>query len=206
MSLARSYRWIAPVYDRLVSLPSAQARRASLRHIPAAPPPLQILLSAVGTGLDLEHLPAGHRYVATDLVEAMLLRARSRAARLDCALVRADSMRLPFGRERFDVVILHLIVAVVAHPAAVLAEAARVTRAGGMVLVLDKFLTPSRRAPLRRLLSPLAGRIATRLDVVFEEVLAEVPSLKVTSDEPVAAGGWFRSIVLEKIPASAADE
>ena len=199
MSLTRSYRWIAPIYDRLVALPSSGARRASLRRIPSGPP-LQILMSAVGTGLDLPYLPAGHRYVATDLVEAMLLRARERASRLDCLLVRADSTRLPFAPERFDIVILHLIVAVVARPAAVLAEAARVTRAGGTLLVLDKFLPPGRPAPLRRLLSPLAGRIATRLDVVFEDVLAEVRGLKVVSDEPVAVGGWFRSIVLEKAP------
>ena len=88
--------------------------------------------------------------------------------------------------------------AVVERPEAVLAEAARVTRRGGTLLVLDKFLTDARAAPLRRLLSPLAGRIATRLDVVFDDVLAEVPELSVLSNEPAAAAGWFRRIVLRK--------
>ncbi|MGH8662741.1 MAG: hypothetical protein ACREUX_00620, partial [Burkholderiales bacterium] len=60
------------------------------------------------------------------------------------------------------------------------------------------FLAPSRPAPLRRLMSPLAGRIATRLDVVFEDVLARVPELRVASDQPALAGGWFRRIELRK--------
>jgi hypothetical protein len=36
------------------------------------------------------------------------------------------------------------------------------------------------------------------LDVVFEEVLASIPQLKVEADMPVLAGGWFRSIRLVK--------
>jgi ubiquinone/menaquinone biosynthesis C-methylase UbiE len=197
VKLSTSYRWIAPFYDAVVAAPLRSARRASLAAIPAAGR-LQILFSGVGTGLDLRHVPPCHRYVATDLVEAMLLRARPQSQGLDCALVQADSTQLPLAAEAFDLVVLHLIVAVVDQPAAVLAEAARVTRSGGTLLVLDKFLAPGRSAPLRRLLSPLAGRVATRLDVVFEDVLARVPELSVASDQPALAGGWFRRIVLRK--------
>lgn len=197
MSLAASYRRIAPFYDAIVALPLAGARRASLRHLPAAGR-CRVLLSGVGTGLDLAHLPASHQYVGTDLVAAMLERARPRARKLDCALLRADSMRLPFADESFDAVVLHLVVAIVSRPEAVLAEAARVLQPGGRLLVLDKFLPRARRARLRRWLSPVAARIATRLDVVFEDVLQQVPGLEIESDEPALAGGWFRSLVLRK--------
>jgi ubiquinone/menaquinone biosynthesis C-methylase UbiE len=200
VALSTSYRFIAPFYDWVVEAPLAAARRESLAAIPSSGR-LQILLSGAGTGLDLPYLPACHRYVATDLVDAMLRRARPRARRLECTLVRADSTRLPFAAERFDMVILHLIVAIVNDPAAVLAEAARVVRGGGTLLVLDKFLARGHRAPLRRLLSPLAGRIATRTDVVFEDELARVPQLRVVADRPALAGGWFRRIVLQKAAA-----
>ena len=109
-------------------------------------------------------------------------------------------MRLPFAAGSFDIVILHLIVAVVGKPASVLAEAVRVTRSGGTLLVLDKFLRRAQGAPLRRLLNPLSARIATRLDVVFEDVIAQVPGVSLESDEPAAAAGWFRRIVMKKIP------
>jgi ubiquinone/menaquinone biosynthesis C-methylase UbiE len=202
MTLSISYRLIAPFYDRLVSAPLDAARRRSLALIPPSGA-LRILIDGIGTGLDLAYVPRAHGYVGTDLVGAMLDRARERTQTLDCTLVRADSMRLPFAASSFDVVVLHLIVAVVPDPVAALTEAARVTRAGGTLLVLDKFLRPGRIAPLRRLLSPLAARLATRLDVEFERTLAQVPALKLVSDRPALAAGWFRHIVLEKLPAEA---
>jgi len=197
VTLKHSYRLIAPFYDRAVAAPLERARRTSLESVPRTGR-LSILIDGIGTGLDLPHLPRCHRYVGTDLVGAMLERARPRTAGLDCALVRADSMALPFAVDTFDIVVLHLIVAVVAHPATALAEAARVVRPGGTLLVMDKFLHPGRSAPLRRLVSPLAARVATRLDVVFEDALAQVSCLRKRLDRPVLASGWFRSIVLEK--------
>src|SRR5512139_511094 len=189
MSLKYSYRLIAPFYDVAISRLLNAARRTSLANIPATGR-FDILIDGIGTGLDLPYLPACHRYVGSDLVGAMLRRARPRSTGLDCTLVRADSMALPFAAESFDIVVLHLIVAVVPQPAALLAEAARVARPGAKLLVLDKFLQTERAAPLRRLLNPLAARVATRLDVVFEETLARVPVLRKVRDQPVLALGW----------------
>jgi hypothetical protein len=47
-------------------------------------------------------------------------------------------------------------------------------------------------------MNPLVSRVATRLDVVFEDALAAAPTLVVESDEPALAGGWFRRIRLVK--------
>jgi ubiquinone/menaquinone biosynthesis C-methylase UbiE len=89
---------------------------------------------------------------------------------------------------------------VVPQPERCLAETARILKPGGRILLFDKFLRPGQRAPLRRLASPLVGRIATRTDVVFEDVLAAVPDLALRTDQPALAGGWFRLIELEKSP------
>lgn len=56
----------------------------------------------------------------------------------------------------------------------------------------------SRRAPIRRGLSPILGRLATRTDVVFEPVLAACPELALIADEPDMAHGWFRRIILRR--------
>ena len=64
--------------------------------------------------------------------------------------------------------------------------------------MLDKFLRRGEAALLRRMLNPLMRRIATRTDVVFEDVLAGVNGLRVIDDQPAMAGGWFRLITLEK--------
>ena len=93
---------------------------------------------------------------------------------------------------------LHLILAVVPNPNACLAEVARVVRPGGTVLVFDKFLKRGEPALLRRLANPLMRRLATRLDVVFEDVLAHAPALRLENDQPALASGWFRQIRLSR--------
>lgn len=157
-----------------------------------------MLLAGVGTGLDLPHLPAQHRYVGVDLNHAMLRRSLPRAGQRDFTPVQGDAQRLPFADASFDAAVLHLILAVVPQPTLCLAEIARVVRPGGPVLVFDKFLRPGQAAPLRRLANHLLRHVATRLDVVFEDTLAEVPALRLIDDRPALADGWFRLIRLER--------
>lgn len=197
MSLKTSYSLLAPFYDLAVGPALRRIREASLARLPREGN-LNVLISGVGTGLDLPLLPEAHRYVGLDLTRAMLGRAQPRCTRLQLRLVQGDSQRLPLRSEYFDIALLHLILAIVPDPVSALRETARVLKPGGRVFVLDKFLRAGQRAPLRRALSPLAARIATRLDVVFEEILAAVASLKLARDEPVLARGWFRSIELVK--------
>jgi phosphatidylethanolamine/phosphatidyl-N-methylethanolamine N-methyltransferase len=196
--LRLSYSLIAPFYDLAISAPLRSARTRSLQSLPDDVAG-RVLLSGIGTGLDLPLLPELHRYIALDFNAAMLSRARPRGASLQVEWVLGDSMALPFADEQFDHVVLHLIVAVVPQPARCLSEAARVLKPGGTVILFDKFLPPNKPALLRRALNQLSRRIATRTDVVFEEVLNAVPQLEVVSDEPLLAGGWFRGIVLRKV-------
>lgn len=197
MSLKHSYTLFAPFYDVLIDTATRSARRRNLELI-ANGPPCHVLLAGVGTGLDLPFLPRQHRYAGLDLTGAMLAKTRRRDAGLDFTAVRGDAQRLPFANDAFDAAVLHLILAVVPQPMLCLAEAARTVRPGGSVLVFDKFLRPRQAAPLRRALNPVIRRLATRLDVVFEDVLATVPELELVSDEPVLARGWFRLIRLRK--------
>jgi phosphatidylethanolamine/phosphatidyl-N-methylethanolamine N-methyltransferase len=195
MSLRESYTLLAPLYDAVLRRASRRLRAASLSAL-EAPQGAPVLLAGIGTGLDVPHLPPGPRYVGIDLTHAML--ARVPRERSDVSLVQGDVMRLPFPDATFAAVVLHLIVAVVPHPARCLAEAERVARPGARVLILDKFLRPGQRAPLRRAANSISRRLATRLDVVFEETLESASALVVEHDTPVLAGGWFRSIVLRK--------
>ena len=197
MSLQTSYRFIAPFYDAFLARATAGSRKRSLSRLPQSGT-AKVLVSGAGTGLDFPFLHAGHQYTALDLTHAMLARAQGRAEKLQLEWVQGDSMSLPFADESFDSVVLHLIVAVVPQPERCLAEAARVLKAGGQILIFDKFLHPGERAWLRRSLSLIVAKLATRLDVVFEDVLAGSPDLTLISDEPALAGGWFRLIELRK--------
>ena len=196
MSLKHSYTLAAPFYDAFLTAATRGARKRSLSALSHFPP-RDVLLLGVGTGLDLPHLPNQHRYVGLDLTAAMLLRARPRAANLQFTPLRGDVQRLPFGDASFDVAVLHLILAVVPAPTLCLAEAVRVLKPGGQLLIFDKFLRRG-EAGWKRLLNPLTRHVATRLDVVFEDVLEAVGGVRVTANDAALASGWFRLIRLEK--------
>lgn len=197
MSLRNTYTLIAPIYDAFLERATRSARQASLAQIEKLPAST-VLISGIGTGLDLPWLPPQHRYVGVDLTPAMLARALPRKGSRELEPVVGDAQRLPFADGSFDHAVLHLILAVVPAPAQCLREAARVLKPGGQILVFDKFLRRGEAAPVRRLLNPVSRRIATRLDVVFEDLLADCDDVALVSDEPAAAGGWFRRIRLRK--------
>jgi phosphatidylethanolamine/phosphatidyl-N-methylethanolamine N-methyltransferase len=195
--LRRSYSLIAPIYDLVVSRPLLRARTQTLRSLPTDQT-RRVLISGIGTGLDLPLLPKLHQYTALDFNAAMLERARPRGAGLQLDWVMGDSMALPFANAYFDHIVLHLILAVVPQPVQCLSEAARVLKPGGTIIILDKFLRPQQTAPLRRALNPFSRRVATRMDVVFEELLNATPSLQLVSDVPLLAAGWIRGIIVQK--------
>ena len=71
-----------------------------------------------GTGLDLPLLCPGLQLTAVDLTPAMIRRLTKRAARLELPIDARvmDAHELEFADGSFDVVILHLILAVVPDP------------------------------------------------------------------------------------------
>ncbi len=202
MALKHSYTLIAPVYDALVKGAFDHFRRRSLQRLPvSADARPEVLISGIGTGLDIPHLDPAARYVGVDITPAMLAKARKRAEarpELEIELHEGDAMDLPFEDERFDAVVLHLILAVVPDSQRALQEAERVLKPGGRILVFDKFLKPGERAWLKRMINPFIRHIATRTDVVFEDLLQGCDDLHCLSDEPALAGGWFRHIELLK--------
>lgn len=204
MSLRSSYTLLAPFYDAVLTRATRATRARSLEALPHEP--AHILLSGVGTGLDVPLLPTQHRYVGLDLTEAMLRRSVVRATPLDFVGVQGDAQHLPFPDDCFEHAVLHLILAVVPNPLACLQETARVVKRGGSILIFDKFLRPGQRAPLRRLATPLVRRVATRLDVVLEDLLDHTPHLAVESDQPALAAGWFRLIRLRRMGAFSASK
>lgn len=199
MSLKHSYTFIAPIYDLFVSGTFDSQRRKSLKSLRKLDlANSRVLISGIGTGLDLPFLPEGPVYTGIDLTAAMLKRAHLRNSTTNVKLQTGDVMSLPFEDNSFDAVIMHLILAVVPKPHLALQETQRVLKPGGYALVLDKFLRPGETAPLRRLINPIISRLATQTNVVFENVLSTCPQLNLVEDESAMAGGWFRRIVLQK--------
>ncbi len=201
MALKHSYTLLAPIYDSLVSGPLDFYREKSIAHIKETKGK-KILVNGIGSGLDIPYLPTDAHYTGSDITPAMLQRAKKRATQhpsLNIDFQTADSQALPFEDEYFDIVIMHLILAVVPNSELALQEASRVLKPDGKIYIFDKFIKPGQLAIARRLLSIFLRHIATRTDVVFEDVVKTCPQLEVIKDEPALAKGWFRLIELKKV-------
>ena len=101
----------------------------------------RVLDIGTGTGRLLELLaPLVSAGLGVDASRAMLALARARLARpgfSHCAVRLADMYRLPLPDGGFDLVLMHMVLHHAEDPAAALAEAARVLRPGGRLVVVD---------------------------------------------------------------------
>ncbi|HEX3824876.1 MAG TPA: methyltransferase domain-containing protein [Mycobacteriales bacterium] len=107
---------------------------ARIRHVPAATSPDALLLDvACGGGLLAPHLAGlGYRQIGIDLSPTALATAASHGV----TAVRGDVLRLPFREAMFEVVVAGEILEHVGDLAGVVAEACRVLKPGG-TLVID---------------------------------------------------------------------
>jgi ubiquinone/menaquinone biosynthesis C-methylase UbiE len=200
VGLNHSYTLIAPIYDAMVDRATRPLRKNSLQHLSCESTP-EVLLVGVGTGLDIPYLDDQANYHGIDLTPAMLARAEAQAKarpELSLELRQADAMALPFDDNQFDSVVMHLILAIEPDSLKALTEACRVVKPGGQILIVDKFLRPGQWAPARRLISPLLKHLATKTNVVFEDLLQNCRGVTLVRDEPALASGWFRYIELKK--------
>ena len=188
----------SPVYNRLVAPFNAKRRRSLELANPQ--PGERVLIVGAGTGLDLDHLPPGLSVSAIDLTPAMIFRLRRRAGRLGLAVDARvmNAQALDFPDASFDLVILHLILAVLPDPVRCLQEVQRVLRPGGRAVILDKFVKEQGTPPLGlRLLNPLMSLFGTQLTRRLPPILAAT-NLRVIHDEPATKSGYFRIVLLEK--------
>ena len=128
-SVLRSHRW-------------RTAENSAGHLLPHLAPGAALLDLGCGPGTitaDLAARVAPGRVVGVDASAAVLEEARAAAERAGVAveLVRADAADLPFPDASFDVVHAHQVLQHVADPVAVLREARRVCRPGGLVAVRD---------------------------------------------------------------------
>lgn len=153
----------AAVYDLVQAGPDrgelGRRRRALL-----SPSSGRVVEIGVGTGRALGAYPPGTRVVGVEPDRAMLRRAvpRAAAASATVALVQATGDRLPLPEESVDEVVLSMVLCTVPYPGAVLAEAARVLVAGGVLRFYEHVQDPdpgiaARQRRLRPLWSVVGG-------------------------------------------------
>ena len=136
------FRRHAAEWDRIRRLHVADAAVESAIRAALADKPIRSLLDlGTGTGRMLELFgPDIERGLGLDLSLDMLALARARLDRAGlkhCSVRHGDIYDLSLPRDSFDVVIIHQVLHFLDDSARAIAEAARVLRPGGRLLVVD---------------------------------------------------------------------
>lgn len=193
------YSLYAPIYDLVATKTFCKPRRNALGQVDWEPG-MRVLLVGAGTGLDLPYLPRELEIHLTDLTPAMVTRARERAehAQRDVECRVMDAAALDYPDEHFDVVVMHLILAVMPNPEQGLTEAYRVLKNDGQLCVMDKFQPDTHAAgPSRRALNAITSLIATDITRQATPLLQQA-GFTIRRDEPVLMNGLFRALLAIK--------
>jgi SAM-dependent methyltransferase len=192
------YRWYAPVYDRLFGPLLQACRRQSVQWL-ALCPGERLLISGVGTGLDLPLIDANVRVTGVDISLDMLRQAAQKRSAAQVELRQMDAQALELPAESYDAVLLNLILSVAPDGTQVLKEAWRMLRPGGRIVIFDKFLPEEQAMSAGRaalgVLIRLAGTDPNRR---ISEMLAQVPGAEVIRNQPSIFQGQYRLILLRK--------
>lgn len=172
----RLYDRFAGVYDLMFGAVLQPGRERAV-HAMLPQPGLRVLELGIGTGLTIPLYPRDWRITGIDLSRSMLKQALTRARCRSCApiaLLQADAARLPFADDTFDLVFVPYTISVVPDPPHVAREARRVCRPDGRIMLLNHFLSDRpAAASMERLVSPLARKLAFRMDLALPPLLAE---------------------------------
>jgi ubiquinone/menaquinone biosynthesis C-methylase UbiE len=121
----------------------------------------EVLELAAGTARNLPHYPADVRVTGVELSPEMLAIAKRRAEELgsDADLRLGDVQALEFPDDSFDTVVCTLGLCTIPDDRKAVAEANRVLRPGGRLLLMEHVRSPSRPVrAVQRLLDPLMVR------------------------------------------------
>lgn len=136
------FRANAAQWDRIRSLYVADGEvEAALQTLLPVHGVRDLLDIGTGTGRMLEIFgPRVERAIGVDLSREMLAVARvnlERANLRNCSIRHADMYQLPLPGGSFDAVVIHQVLHYAERPDQVIAEAARVLRPGGRLVIVD---------------------------------------------------------------------
>ena len=124
------------ILNDLLSLGRTKAWRKVATAIIAPKPGMEILDIAAGTGSSSRPLAdAGAKVIPLDFSEGMLDAGRKRHP--DLPFTQGDALKLPFEATGFDVTTISFGLRNTADAKAALAEALRVTKSGGRIVVVE---------------------------------------------------------------------
>jgi phosphatidylethanolamine/phosphatidyl-N-methylethanolamine N-methyltransferase len=204
-TVVKAYARWAPVYDLVFGKVFERGRKASI----AAAERIggRILDVGIGTGISLMDYARGNSIVGVDYSEAMLRKAHERVLehKLDhvAAIAVMDAQRLGFADGYFDVVVAQYVITAVPDPEKSLDEFARVTRAGGEIILVNHLgAEEGFRRVFERGFAPIARRLGWRPEFGWERLARwseRHGGVRLIERRPMPPLGQFSLIRFERV-------
>ena len=177
------------IYDRRTANGPASRWNANMRWL-CGQARGETLEVGIGRGRTLEFYPPGLQLTAIDLSDVALQVTRRRAAELGihATLRQGDAAALPYSEGHFDTVVFCFVLCTIPDDRRAVAEAVRVLRPGGRLLLVEHVRSPNRLVRwLERALNPITVR--RQADHLLREPLdhAQAEGLEVETLER----SWF---------------
>jgi phosphatidylethanolamine/phosphatidyl-N-methylethanolamine N-methyltransferase len=176
--ISRHYDLWSKIYDHTFGrlLVARQRRAIAELHLQ---PGDRVLDLGIGTGMTLLHYPRDVEVVGLDLSGGMLQRARQKVhegGMSNVQLIQADALATPFADASFDHILITHVISVVSDPLKLLAEAARLLKPEGRVVVLNHFQSGHRAiAAVEKIVNPLCVHLGWRSDLSLAEAVHDAP-------------------------------
>jgi len=206
MKLADSFKvlsfntWILPFYPFLMA--SIRYWRKKAIGMLSFKPGDKVLIPGVGSGHDLPFIPKDVQIEGVDITDAMLGIAKAKLKiykREDSVTLRKmDAEQLDYADNSFDKVIMSLFLTVVYDPKKAFAEAVRVVKPGGEILIYDHLL---RKGTVPKIIAKPIDAVLSfsfaSVTRIFEEIVENQPVelVKVIPGDPV---GLVKGFLLKK--------
>ncbi len=139
------------------------------------PPGAEVLELGVGTGTSFPAYPTNCKVMGIDLAKDMLAQARAKISKNSWShlqVMEMDALNLTFADNSFDYVTVFHTVTVVPDPVQMLAEAQRVCKPGGKIVIVNHFTTDLPIiGSLTEALDPITRRLGWRTKLKLEPFL-----------------------------------
>ncbi|MBM4285145.1 MAG: methyltransferase domain-containing protein [Deltaproteobacteria bacterium] len=171
--MEKLYSFYSPFYDAIFGQLLGPGRRRAFQYLDRRPRQ-RILEIGIGPGSTLEFYPPRTELVGIDISQAMIDKAREKAARLNSGstfdLRVMDAGRLEFPDSYFDAVLSAYVITTVSDPRQVCREILRVVKPGGQIIVVNhsRCQKSGHLSRIEDLMAPIFVRIGftTDLDVI----------------------------------------
>jgi phosphatidylethanolamine/phosphatidyl-N-methylethanolamine N-methyltransferase len=207
-TVTKAYARWAPIYDLVFARVFERGHRAAVAACERVGG--RVLEVGVGTGLTLPYYSGSARVLGIDFSAPMLEKARQRVVEEGLAHVEGlemmDAENLQLPDESFDVVVAQCVVNTVPHAEVALDEFARVLKAGGEIVLLNRIgAEAGPRLAFERLFQPMARRLGWQSDFPWQRFarwLEATPwDMRLIERRPVPPLGHFSIIRFGKASA-----